>query len=359
MFWIILTVVLMCGVMATAAEPAARPSITVALVGCAHIHTPGFVNDIKKRSDVKVKSVWDHDVARARNSADKLGAAVVEDVNAIWSDPEIKAVVICSETNRHEELVTAAAKAGKHMYAEKPLGTGARDAATMLAAIESSGVVFQTGYGQRSLPIHLFLKEQIAAGAFGKITRARMSMCHSGALGGWFDTEWRWMADPKQAGVGGYGDLGTHALDLLMWFFGDVDRCTAQLDNGTARYRDCDELGEGLIRFKSGVIATLAAGWDDVANPVTIEIAGTEGHAVVVNGELFFKSNKVKGADGKAAWKDLPKGLPSPLNLFLDAVGGAKDVPLTSAREAAARSAVMESLYQGAQQQKWVNPIGQ
>ena len=78
---------------------------TLAFVGCAHIHTPGFIKAIGKRSDVKVKSVWDHDNARAKKRADELGAKVVDDVDAIWSDPAIKAVFICSETNRHEALV--------------------------------------------------------------------------------------------------------------------------------------------------------------------------------------------------------------------------------------------------------------
>ena len=41
---------------------------TLALVGCAHIHTPGFIKDIQKRDDVKVKSVWDHDAGRAKNA---------------------------------------------------------------------------------------------------------------------------------------------------------------------------------------------------------------------------------------------------------------------------------------------------
>src|SRR6185436_18167116 len=76
---------------------AADKTITLAFVGCAHIHTPGFVNLLKKRPDVKVKSVWDHDVPRAEKRATELGAQVVSDVDKISSDPEIQAVVICSE----------------------------------------------------------------------------------------------------------------------------------------------------------------------------------------------------------------------------------------------------------------------
>src|SRR5439155_7719141 len=100
----------------------ADKKITVALVGGAHIHTPGFIDLVKKRSDVRVKSVWDHDAARAQKRAGELGATAVGDVNQIWSDPEVVAVVIFSETNRHHELVLAAATARKHMFVEKPLG---------------------------------------------------------------------------------------------------------------------------------------------------------------------------------------------------------------------------------------------
>src|SRR6187401_2688555 len=72
--------------------------VTLALVGCAHIHTPGFVDLLKRRKDVKVKSVWDHDPARAEKRAKQLNAQVVTDVQEIWRDPEVPGVVICSET---------------------------------------------------------------------------------------------------------------------------------------------------------------------------------------------------------------------------------------------------------------------
>jgi predicted dehydrogenase len=207
----------------------------------------------------------------------------------------------------------------------------------------------------RGQPQHVFIKDAIDKGKFGKITRARSSNCHSGALGGWFDTEWRWMADPKRAGVGGFGDLGTHGLDMLMWWLGDVALCTAALDNGTARYPDCDELGESLMRFKSGIIGTLAAGWDDVANPVTVEICGTEGHAVIIDGKVHYTSKKDEGTDIKKPLEKLPQAKVAGFEAFLDAITG-KPAELVGAREAAARSAVMEAMYQSARQQAPVAP---
>src|SRR3954471_7635812 len=274
----------------------------LAFLGCAHIHTPGFIKTIKGRKDVIVKTVWDHDAARGQKRADELDARFIGDLKTIIADPEISAAIVCSETNRHEEIVLPAAAAEKDLFVEKPLGFTSRDAYAMADAIDKAGVKYQTGYFQRGTPMNLFLKDEIAKGSFGKITRVRGSNCHTGALGGWFDTEWRWMADPKLAGCGAFGDLGTHSLDIMLWWMGDVTAATAALDKGTGRYGDCDETGEGLMKFKNGAIGTLAAGWVDVANPVAYVISGTEGHAAVINNQLFVQSKKIEGADGKTPW---------------------------------------------------------
>ncbi len=327
----------------------------IALVGAGHIHTPGFIKRLQARSDVAVKVVWDYDAKRAALRAAELNARITPDVEKIWTDPEIHAVVICSETDRHTALVTAAAAAGKHMFVEKPLGVGAEDARRMAGAIEKAGVLFQTGYFMRGNPIYRFLKARLGEGAFGRVTRVRMSNCHAGSLKGWFDTEWRWMADPAQAGVGGFGDLGTHALDIMLWLLGDVERVTAEIGVATGRYGNCDEYGEGLLKFAGGAAGSLAAGWVDLANPVTLELSGTQSHAVVVNNQLYFKSETVLGADGKEPWTDLDEPWPHAFELFLDAINGKEGVPLVTAREAAYRSAVMEALYKGAETCAWVN----
>jgi predicted dehydrogenase len=330
--------------------------VQVALMGCAHIHTPGFVRRLKERSDVEVKYVWDHKPQRAQRRADELSTQVVAEVDDIWSDSEIAGVIICSETNRHEPLVLAGAAAGKHLFVEKPLGMGADDAYRMADAIERAGVLFQTGYFMRGDPIHLFLREQIGAGSFGKITRIRHTNCHAGSLKGWFDTEWRWMADPEQAGCGAFGDLGTHSLDILLWLMGDVARVTADIAVATGRYGDCDEYGEGLLKFANGAVGSLAAGWVDVAHPINLILSGTEGHAHVVDGDLYFQSDHVAGADGKEPWVKLPEAWPHAFELFLDALVGKEGVPLVGTREAAVRSAVMEAFYESARTQQWVTP---
>ena len=328
--------------------------ITVAFVGVAHIHTPHYLDLVKNHPGTQIKYVWDHDAARAARRAGEVGATVPADLNVIWSDPDVSTVVILSETDRHHDLVLAAAKAGKNIYAEKPLGITASDSREMAAAIEKAGVIFTTGYFNRSDPKHIFLKSEIAKGNFGTITRVRGSNCHNGSLGGWFDTEWRWMADPKIAGCGAFGDLGTHKLDILMWMFGGVASVTADIRPVTHRYGDCDETGEALIRFQNGIIGTLAAGWVDIEDPVKLLISGTQGHAVIFNDQLYYHSEKLQGSDRHKPWTDLPPAAGEPMDQFLDAVAGAKDEPLVSPAEAAARVTVMEAMYKGARKQEWV-----
>jgi len=332
----------------------------LALAGAAHIHTPAFIRKLAGREGITVAGVWDPDADRAARGAEALGCGVLECAEAAWEDPSVDAVLICAETDRHASLVVPAAEAGKHLFVEKPLGMGAADAAQMAEAIEAAGVIFQTGYFMRGLPVHQFIRNQIRAGAFGEVTRVRHSNCHAGSLGGWFDTEWRWMADPARAGCGAFGDLGTHVLDILIWLLGPVEAVTADTRIVTGRYPGCDETGEGMMRFTCGAIGTFAGAWVDVADPVKLQVSGTEGHAVVMGESLYFQSEHVAGADGARPWTELPEAWPHAFDLFLDAVSGASRFPLVSAREAAYRSQVMEAMYRAAADRRWetVGPGG-
>src|SRR6476646_1308005 len=70
------TAAIVAGTLSTSLAQGDR-KITLALVGAAHIHTPGFIDLLKTRNDVRVKSVWDHDAARAEKRAKELQAEVV------------------------------------------------------------------------------------------------------------------------------------------------------------------------------------------------------------------------------------------------------------------------------------------
>ncbi len=334
---------------------------TLAFLGVAHIHSPGFVKRLLERPDeFTVSAVWDDQPARAQIAAKNVGCAAVADYRDILRDEAIDAVIVCSETWLHRELVEAATAARKHLFVEKPLGLGAEDAYAMQRAIDAAGVIFHIGHFMRGYPFNRVLKGWIDAGVLGAITRIRHSNVHHGAIGkwfhagsGWYEDGWLWMTDVKRSGCGGFGDLGAHSLDILMWLMGDVDAVTAQMDRLLGNYA-CDEYGEGMLRFANGAIGTLAAGWADVLRPLPILVSGTAGVAYVDNGKLFVKSDNLPGTDG-GEWTDLPAPLPHAFDVFLNALNG-EDVALISAKEAADRSAVMQAFYQAAETDTWVKP---
>ena len=331
----------------------------IAFLGVAHIHVPGFARMIAGRDDFAVSTVYDDDAARRAHWAKITGGRAVTSVADALDGCD--GIVITGQTDIHADLVAAAVKAKKPLFVEKPLGLAGPDAYAMAEQIEQAGVIFQTGYFQRSFQPQRKIKELITSGSLGRITKVTASNCHSGALGDWFKKrpdapgeDWNWMTDVKQAGVGAFGDLGTHALDILLWWLGDAAKVTAQIDTVTNTY-GCDESGQGLLRFANNATATLTAGWVDRADPVTYLVSGTEGMAAVVDGKLFVTKNGK--LDLSTPEVDLPPAAPHAFELYLDAAAGRTPaVPLVGAREAAYRSAVMAAMYKGAEAATWEKP---
>jgi len=314
---------------------------------------------LSARPDAKVKAVYDHDRARAEVCARALGAAVVDDPATILKDPDIRGVFVLSETNRHEADVLATSRAKKSVFVEKPLGLGAKDAFKMARSLEKTGVLFMTGYRTRSEGIFNFLREHIRAGSFGKVTRIRYITCHGSGLNGGFAPEHEWMTDPRQAGGGAFLDLGTHALDSLLWLMGEpVVEATAVTGGALSSPSPVrgEEFGEGLLRFAGGAIGSLAASRIDIDQPVRCVISGTKGHAHVVSGRLFFKSQVVAGADGQTPWTDLPTDRPLVFDIFVDALSDRSRNGFITAREAANVCAVQEAMATGARLKRWVKP---
>jgi len=336
-------------------SPNRKNTIRLAMVGGAHIHAPNFANRMADAGNVNTLYVWDPDQEVAEERQQVTGGEIADSPDQIFNDPDVDGVVICSQTNLHADLVPDAASAGKHLFVEKPVGLNGSEAAQIASAVEQAEVLFQTGYFMRSSGVNRHIRSLLQEGTLGDITRLRLSNVHSGAIGGWFDTDWFWMTDTEQAGVGAFGDLGSHVMDLLLWFMeGDTPTaCTGYVNEVLEKYPTSDEYGEGMVRFESGAVATIAGGWVDHANPNQIEISGTGGHLRVTNGELFVTAPD-SNMDGSEPVTDLPKDLKHPIELFFDAVAGESNVPLISADEAADVNRLITEIYNAHEQETWV-----
>lgn len=340
---------------ARTAKSASDP-VTLALVGGAHIHAPGFAETMAGTEGVVTKYVWDPDSETARRRQEVTGGSIVDDPSVIYNDSEVDGLIICSQTDRHIDLVPPATRAGKHLFVEKPVGMNGGEAYRIASAVNEAGVIFQTGYFMRSSGVNRKVRSLIQEGTLGDITRLRLSNVHSGAIGGWFDEEWRWMADPEVAGVGAFGDLGSHVFDLLLWFMeGDApSACTGYIENVLGRYPGCDEYGEGMVAFESGAVATVAGGWVDHANPNQLEVSGTSGHVRVTNGQLYANIPELD-IDASEPWTDLPENHEHPLELFFKALAGADGLPLITVDEAAAVNRLVTEIYNAHESRNWIS----
>jgi predicted dehydrogenase len=334
--------------------------VVLGFVGCANCHTPWILKVIKARSDARVKAVYEHDRDRAARLTSGMGCQIVSDASAIWDDPEIAGVFICSENDRKAADAERAAAARKPIFVEKPFGYGASDALSAARKLEDAGILFSSGYRTRSEGMFIFLRDQMKRGSFGKLTRIRYITAHGGALNaGASNPDLAWMSDPAQAAGGAFFDLGVHALDAIMWLAGEkVVSATAAVGRAKERQGggDLDDYGEGLVRFESGAIGSMAGASVDVEQPVRCIISGTEGHAHVVNQKLYFRSSRVPGADGKAPFSELPPDRPLAFDIFIDALAGKGDGSFITATEAARVNSVHEAMRIGAREGRWVEP---
>lgn len=93
---------------------------------------------------------------------------VYEDYCQILNDPEIDAVLVCSSTNTHAPISIEAARAGKHIFCEKPIDADVGRIKEVLAEVEKAGVKFQVGFNRRFDHNFKAIRDRVVAGDIGE-----------------------------------------------------------------------------------------------------------------------------------------------------------------------------------------------
>jgi myo-inositol 2-dehydrogenase/D-chiro-inositol 1-dehydrogenase len=187
----------------------------------------------------------------ARTVSEQLGGLDWSaDYGDLLNDNGIEAVVVCTPTPLHAEMIEAAAAAGKHVFCEKPVSLDLGSTYRAIRAVGEAGVKLQVGFHRRFDPDYRAAREKIAAGEVGQVYLFRNSsrdphppsfdfLKHSGGL---------------------FADFSLHDFDLARWLVGEIEEVTAV---GAAlsdpRFGELGDLDNAVIvlRFAGGALGVL------------------------------------------------------------------------------------------------------
>ena len=150
------------------------------------------------------------------------------DYHELLARPDIDLVDICVPNYKHEEIVVAAAEAGKHIYCEKPLAMDVAEGQRMVAAVERAGVHSQMTFNFRFFPALIRAKQLVEEGFLGRVFSFRGRYYRSSYINPEKPLSWRLRKDVS--GGGALFDLGSHILDIIYYLLGEVDSVQATID---------------------------------------------------------------------------------------------------------------------------------
>jgi predicted dehydrogenase len=168
-----------------------------------------------------MKLICGRDEAGVSQAADQFGwEGYVRDWKELIAREDIDLIDINAPSDAHKEIALAAAKAGKHLFCEKPLALTLADSREMLEAAEAAGVKHMVGFNYRFAPAVQLAKRLVEDGRLGQIYHFRA----------WFLQDWIvdpdfplvWRLQKEIAGSGSHGDLGAHLIDLAHYLVGEM-----------------------------------------------------------------------------------------------------------------------------------------
>lgn len=149
--------------------------ITVGVIGAGRIGQL-HINNLAQIPAINVKSVADVDIDTIYEWAKQRNIEhITNEPMDIIQDPEIDAVLICSPTTTHMELIKVAARAKKHIFCEKPISFSTETTLEALEVVKKEGVKLQVGFNRRFDTNFRTVRDQVAAGAIGAAHTLRIT----------------------------------------------------------------------------------------------------------------------------------------------------------------------------------------
>lgn len=225
----------------------------------------------------------------AQKAAQEIGCPVwTADYHELLARPDIDLIDICTPNQMHEEIVLAAAQAGKHIYCEKPLAMNVAEGQRMVDAVQKAGVKTQMTFNLRFFPAVLRARQLIESGFLGRIFSFRGRYYRSSYISPDKPLSWRLRKDVS--GGGALFDLGSHILDLVYSLLGEYASVQATVDTlikerpvatGSSEMApvDVDDIAFMHVRLKDGTLGLIETSrmGTGFTNDGPVEIFGEKG----------------------------------------------------------------------------------
>ncbi|MBI2481163.1 MAG: Gfo/Idh/MocA family oxidoreductase [Planctomycetia bacterium] len=255
-------------------DPVAPP-YGVLLISGDHTHQPGYADALMADGRCKLIGVADeddvHDQRRQLNQrlADRLGIPLLPSLADALARDDVQIVSVCAEPYRRGRIIVQAARAGKHLYLDKPLVGSMQDADAVVEAVRESGVV-----AHMFTQVHWDPAQRVRAivelGELGELIAIHCDVCFAKGHGGTADLTWprveqevptRFeLPDAKRE----LTNVGVYPIAMLLWLLrDDVKRVHATTGNfffAEHQANDMEDFGQMLLEFDGGVTATISAG---------------------------------------------------------------------------------------------------
>ncbi len=166
--------------------------------------------------DIRVTALCDRDIERCREAAAPYGARAYSEPMELIASPDVDIVVIATTPATHAFFSIAAARAGKHVFCEKPLAVSLEEAAEVRRAVEENGVRLTINYVLRPNPFNRRLRDLLRSGIMGPL--------HHMALENYATDEplkpghWFW---DREESAGIWIEHGVHFFNLFEWLSGE------------------------------------------------------------------------------------------------------------------------------------------
>lgn len=238
------------------------PTLKAALIGVDHPHSPHLLRLLQNLCEVSGILVWSGDAGSNQPPAWTSNAKielVTEDLTALLARPDLDFAVVSVRTDRVAQIATQVVRARKPLIIDKPAGLNSTEILQLGTLARRLGIKAAVFYGQRSHPAVLEARNQIAAGAIGRVLTVEARIITTQVR---FRDPQSWLFRRTLAGGGILSWLGCHYLDLIPYVVGEeIVAVSAQCNTLSGEKIDVEDVATLTFRFKSGALGTLHTGY--------------------------------------------------------------------------------------------------